>query len=60
MKLDRKKLNELKQRIEGKKEKANDMDVLIAQFMKLPFGQFKKLLSDNVLAILEKYGYTEG
>lgn len=60
MKLDRKKLNELKQNIEGKKEKANDMDVLIAQFMKLPFGQFKKLLSDNVLAILEEYGYTEG
>lgn len=60
MKMDRKRLNDLKQRIEGKKGKANDMDILIAQIMKLPFGQLKKLLSDEVQAILEKYGYTEG
>ena len=60
MKLNRKMLNELKKNIQSRQDKADDMDVLIAQFMKLPFGQFKKLLSDNVLAILEKYGYTEG
>jgi hypothetical protein len=27
--------------------------------MKLPYGQLKKVLTDEVMAVLEKYGYTE-
>lgn len=40
-------------------EKATDMDVLITAISKLPRGQLKKVLSDEVMAVLEKYGYTE-
>lgn len=42
----------------AKDEKATDMDVLINAIGKLPYGQLKKVLSDEVLAVLEKYGYT--
>lgn len=38
------------------KNKATDMDILIAAFVKLPPGQLKKVLTDDVLAVLEKYG----
>ena len=37
-------------------EKASDMDTLIAALTKLPFGQLKHILTDEVLAVLEKYG----
>ena len=40
-------------------EKAGDMDVLITAMMKLPPGQLKKLLSDEVLAVLRKYGWED-
>lgn len=59
MAMTRKKLDKLKASISERKEKSSDMDILVSQFMKLPFGQLKKLLSDEVLAVLEKYGYTE-
>lgn len=39
-------------------EKANDMDVLVTEIMKLPYGQLKKVLSVDVLAVLAKYGIT--
>lgn len=39
-----------------KKEKASDMDILISEIMKLPRGQLKKVLTDEVIAVLEKYG----
>ena len=42
-----------------RKEKAGDMDILIAEILKLPPGQMKKLFTDEVLAVLEKYGYKE-
>ena len=42
---------------EGKK--ASDMDVLIAAMLKLPPGQLKKVLSDEVLAVLRKYGWED-
>ena len=57
---------ELKERIlafnrevAARKEKADDLDVLVAAIMKLPYGQLKKVLSAEVLAALAKYGYTE-
>lgn len=43
-----------------RKDKASDMDVLISALSKLPYGQLKKLLTDEVVAVLEKYGITEG
>ena len=42
-----------------KDEKATDLDILVAEIMKLPYGQLKKVLTDDVMAVLEKYGYTE-
>lgn len=44
--------------VKAKGEKAADMDILIAAIGKLPPGQLKKLLSEDVLAIVEKYGGT--
>lgn len=42
-----------------KDEKATDLDILVAEIMKLPPGQLKKVLTEEVLAVLKKYGYTE-
>lgn len=52
-------LNEMKARIAEKKDKANDLDIIVAQIMTLPYGQLKKVLTDDVMAVLTKYGYTE-
>lgn len=41
-----------------KKEKASDLDVLVTAIMKLPPGQLKKVLTDEVIAVLAKYGVT--
>ena len=45
--------------VKEKADKATDLDVLMSAIMKLPYGQLKKVLSDEVMAVLEKYGYTE-
>ena len=37
-------------------EKAADLDIIVASIMKLPPGQLKKVLTDEVLAVLAKYG----
>ena len=58
MKMTRTRLNELKASIASRKEKSADLDVIVAQIMQLPYGQLKKVLTDEVLAVLEKYGYT--
>lgn len=55
----KKKVLAFNQRRKAQDEKATDMDVLINAIGKLPYGQLKKVLSDEVLAVLEKYGYTE-
>lgn len=49
----------LKARAREIREKSDDMDVIVAQIMKLPYGQLKKVLTDEVLAVLAKYGYGE-
>ena len=36
-------------------EKASDMDILIAALAQLPPGQLKKVLTDDVCAVLAKY-----
>lgn len=45
--------------VKEKGEKATDLDILVAAIMKLPYGQLKKVLSEEVKAVLEKYGYSE-
>lgn len=35
-----------------------DMRTIAAAFAKLPPGQLKKVLTDDVVAVLEKYGVT--
>lgn len=45
--------------IKEKGEKATDLDILVAAIMKLPYGQLKKVLTDEVMAVLKKYGYEE-
>lgn len=52
-------LNEIKAKISEKKGKADDLDIIVGQIMQLPYGQLKKVLTDEVLAVLEKYGYTK-
>ena len=42
-----------------KAEKASDMDVIAAALAKLPPGQLKKVLTEDVLAVLAKYGVGE-
>ena len=37
-------------------EKAADLTVIITEMRKLPPGQMKKVLSGEVIAVLEKYG----
>ena len=48
----------LKAKLQAHKEKSTDMDTLIEAISKLPHGQLKKVLTDEVMAILAKYGYT--
>ena len=42
-----------------RKKKAGDLDILVAAILELPPGQLKKLLTEDVLAVLAMYGYTE-
>lgn len=52
-------LNALKAVIAEKNDKATDLDIIVREILKLPYGQLKKVLTEEVLAVLEKYGYTE-
>lgn len=54
------KIRVIKKSFSEKKEKATDLDVIVSEVMKLPYGQLKKVLTDEVMAVLKKYGYTEG
>ena len=40
-------------------EKATDLDIIVLEIMKLPYGQLKKVLTSEVLEVLKKYGYEE-
>lgn len=42
-----------------KKEQATDLEIIVGEVMKLPYGQLKKVLTEPVLAVLEKYGVRE-
>lgn len=43
----------------AQEEKSTDLDVIVNEIMKLPYGQLKKVLIAPVLEVLKKYGYTE-
>ena len=53
------KIKVIRQSFAEKSEKASDLDIIVSQIMKLPYGQLKKVLTDEVMAVLKKYGYTE-
>lgn len=53
------KISVIRQTFAEKKEKASDLDIIVSEIMKLPYGQLKKVLTDEVMAVLAKYGYTE-
>ena len=42
--------------VKEKAEKAADLEVIVSEIMKLPPGQLKKVLTEEVLAVLAKYG----
>lgn len=37
-------------------EKVNDMQIIAGKMAKLPVGQIKKILDEEAIAILKKYG----
>ena len=43
--------------VKEKGEKASDLDIIVAEIMKLPYGQLKKVLTEPVMEVLKKYGY---
>ena len=43
--------------VKEKSEKASDLDIIVSEMMKLPPGQLKKVLTDEVLTVLSKYGF---
>lgn len=53
----REKILKYNKQVAENNKKSNDFDVLIEALMKLPQGQLKKILSEEVIALLEKYGY---
>ena len=55
----RSQLDALKASILARKEKASDLDIIVMEIMKLPCGQLRKVLTDDVMEVLEKYGYSE-
>ena len=42
--------------IDAAQIKAGDLDVIVEALKQLPPGQLKKVLTDEVCAVLEKYG----
>lgn len=48
-----------KMEIDAADEKANDLDIIVSEIMKLPYGQLKKVQTTEVMEVLKKYGYAE-
>lgn len=46
----------IKAEMEAREEKAADLEIILAEVAKLPPGQLKKVLTEPVIAVLEKYG----
>ena len=41
-------------------ERATDLEIIVGEIAKLPYGQLKKVLTEPVLQVLEKYGVKGG
>lgn len=39
-----------------KTEKANDLEIIVSAIKKLPRGQLKKFLNEDVITVFKKYG----
>lgn len=52
----RKKIITYNRAVAEKGEKASDLDVIVSAIAKLPPGQLKKVMTDDVISVLEKYG----
>lgn len=52
----RKRILEYNRNAAERTEKAGDLDVIVEAFSKLPTGQLKKVLTDDVLAVFSKHG----
>ena len=50
----------LKVQLDQRDEMASDMEILLSKLTKLPPGQLKKLLDEETVALLSKYGITIG
>lgn len=48
-----------KMRLKTVDAKASDLDIVISSLMKIAPGQLKKVFTDEVVAILSKYGWDE-
>ena len=46
----------IKAEMEAREKKATDLEIILAEVAKLPPGQLKKVLTEPVIAVLEKYG----
>ena len=46
----------LKVQLDERKEKSDDLDIIVSEIAKLPPGQLKKVLTLPVLLVLEKHG----
>ena len=55
----RKRIVDYNKSVAEKTEKATDLDIIVSEIIKLPPGQLKKVLTDEVIAVLKKYGYSE-
>ena len=45
--------------VKENEDKATDLDVIVAALRKLPYGQLKKVITEDVMAVLAKYGYEQ-
>ena len=43
-------------KLDAQEEKATDLEIILAEIAKLPPGQMKKVLTEPVISVLEKYG----
>ena len=55
----REKIVAYNKRVRELRTKSTDLDIIVWELLKLPPGQLKKVLTDDVLIVLKKYGYTE-
>lgn len=54
----REKILAYNRKVKEKSDKADDLDVIVNALLKLPPGQLKRILTDDVLAVIDKYSTT--